>query len=325
MTVEAGGSSKTIRDRVVNNAGNATFLSGLEMSYASEFNNLASGVIDVQNDGYIFSLSTTAPLNNAGTLVKSAGTGTSTIAVHFTNSGTVEIQTGEISFYQAYGLTHKQVAGQTILNGGNLSLTQGGKLYNIQGGDLTGEGTITGNILNAGGNTKPGLSVGTLNIVGNYTQSAAGALTVELGGDPNCSAFDQLLITGTASLNGTLNIELIDGCQPSPNDTFVILTAGQPITTTFADVTGQTLPNGYGLIPVYNTNDVTLQVVTCIPPDFTCDQCVNGLDLAAFVAHWQEGGCTADDWCGGADLSQDGTVNMEDFSIFAAQWMNGCP
>ena len=48
---------------------------------------------------------------------------------------------------------------------------------------------------------------------------------MEIGGT-NSGEFDQLLITGTANLNGDLNISLLDGYTPTLGDTFDILTFG---------------------------------------------------------------------------------------------------
>ncbi|GAG52159.1 unnamed protein product, partial [marine sediment metagenome] len=141
MTIEAGGSTKRLNNRVLNNAGTATFLGGLDLDSSAAFNNLAGGVLDIQNEGYVFEIDRLAPFNNAGTVVKSAGVGTSTIAVHSYNSGTVEVQTGELEFHGGwnYGLTHTQTAGQTVLNGGNLAFRHEA-FYDIQGGLLTGAG-----------------------------------------------------------------------------------------------------------------------------------------------------------------------------------------
>ncbi|MHC4645462.1 MAG: S8 family serine peptidase [Planctomycetota bacterium] len=45
----------------------------------------------------------------------------------------------------------------------------------------------------------------------------------------------------------------------------------------------------------------------------------NGLRcLAALASHWLDTGCSSPDWCGGADLDQDSTVNFTDFVLFDA-------
>jgi len=99
----------------------------------------------------------------------------------------------------------------------------------LQGGLLTGGGTVTGAVLNSGGTVNAGSSPGTLAIDGQYTQTAGGTLLVEIAGtDPGL--FDVLLIDGSASLGGTLAVDLIG----SP-----VITAGQIFDVLIADtITG---------------------------------------------------------------------------------------
>ena len=66
---------------------------------------------------------------------------------------------------------------------------------------LRGHGTITGNVTNDGV-VRPGGSIGTLTISGNYTQSATGALFI----DVSPTSASQLKVGGTAALAGTLNV-----------------------------------------------------------------------------------------------------------------------
>jgi hypothetical protein len=54
-------------------------------------------------------------------------------------------------------------------------------------------------------------SPGILTIVGDYTQTSGGVLVVEIGGLNPGTDFDQLNITGQATLDGTLTVNLING------------------------------------------------------------------------------------------------------------------
>ena len=83
-------------------------------------------------------------LANAGALRKSAGSGTTIVAMVVHNTGTVEAHTGTLRFLDSYS----QTAGTTALVGGNLVSTQP---LQIQGGTLSGQGVITANVSNAGG------------------------------------------------------------------------------------------------------------------------------------------------------------------------------
>ena len=72
-----------------------------------------------------------------------------------------------------------------------------------------------------GGTVAPGLSPGILNVVGNYSQTAAGTLAIELNGTTLGTQFDQLNVTGTIALAGTLAITT--GFSPAEGDAFAIV------------------------------------------------------------------------------------------------------
>ena len=56
------------------------------------------------------------------------------------------------------------------------------------------------------GSVGPGSPIGPLTIAGTYTQTSAGALNIGLAGLQAGAQYSQLLINGTASLGGTLNV-----------------------------------------------------------------------------------------------------------------------
>ena len=107
-----------------------------------------------------------------------------------------------------------------VTNGGTVS-SAGGIIVRVLG-TLRGDGQIIGNVSNVGV-VAPGNSPGTLHIDGNYTQ--AGKLQIEIGGTTPGSQFDMLDITGAATLDGTLEVSLIDGFTPSVGDVFEIVHA----------------------------------------------------------------------------------------------------
>jgi len=192
----------------------------------SVITNQAGGLFDIQTDADFVH-----PFGNAGaftnqtgaTLRKSAAGLTLFPAnVGLSNAGTVEILAGELR--DDNGFT--QTAGSILLNGGSLSA--GGAVV-ISGGELRGVGTVTANVSNTGGAVRPGLSPGCLDIVGNYTQGAAGALDVEIGGNTVCSQFDRLAVTGLATLAGTLNAALINGFSPPAGAVFQVMTFGSRV------------------------------------------------------------------------------------------------
>ncbi|MBI2799092.1 MAG: VPLPA-CTERM sorting domain-containing protein [Gammaproteobacteria bacterium] len=76
------------------------------------------------------------------------------------------------------------------------------------------------------GTIAPGESPGTLTIQGDLVQAADGKLVIEIGGTTPGTLYDVLNITGKLTLGGTLEIDLLNGFIPGPNDVFNFLTFG---------------------------------------------------------------------------------------------------
>ncbi len=190
------------------------------------FVNLAGAVYDFQADSGISSNSGGGTVINQGTLQKSGGSGASTVSVVFNNSDTpdnpnsdlVLALSGRINFTGDFS----QTAGAIDLAGGAIGTVGNGTLA-ISGGVLEGTGEVFANFVNDGGVVSPGGdgAVGTLIIHGNYTQTDAGTLDIDLGG---ATSFDVLAVDGVATLGGALNVNLINGFTPSRGQSFAILT-----------------------------------------------------------------------------------------------------
>jgi hypothetical protein len=221
MLIIDSSSSKVLSGRTLTLNGSTQWNSGtLSLGGGAVVHNTATGTFDIRNNLFMSLSGSPAGemFNNEGTLLKSAGGSTATIDVPATNSGTFEINSGSVSFTRA---AYLQTAGKTILNGGNLA-AQVGIGVDIQGGSLTGSGTVTGSVSN-GGSVAPGLSPGKLTITGNYTQTSGGSFDVEIGGLSAETQFDQLKVNGTASLNGALNVTLINNFAPTEGNQFLVL------------------------------------------------------------------------------------------------------
>jgi hypothetical protein len=118
------------------------------------------------------------------------------------------------------------------------TLTSAGPVTNS--GTLTGAGTIVGNITNAG-TVAPGTTTGRLTVQGTYTQTAAGELAIEIGGNVAGVSYDQLAVTGVATLGGQLNLSLVNAFDPGMNDVFTLLTYPSVIGT-FDQISGIDFP-----------------------------------------------------------------------------------
>jgi T5SS/PEP-CTERM-associated repeat protein len=111
----------------------------------------------------------------------------------------------------------------TISDGGQVGV--GGLMIIQDGGELHGDGTVTGNVQN-GVLVAPGTSPGRLTIAGNYSQLSSGTLQIELAGINPGTSYDQLSVTGSTSVDGKLQISLLNSFAPKLGDSFDILDWG---------------------------------------------------------------------------------------------------
>jgi hypothetical protein len=182
------------------------------------------------------------------------------------------------------------------LNGNNLNQSNGGtvninnKLHagggavNVASGTLGGGGTVGGNVSNTGGTVGPGNSPGILTIDGNYTQSAGGTLALEIGGLVPGEEHDKLVVTGTATLAGTLDVSLISGFTLAGDMQFDVLDFNSVVN----DFSTFNLPSGL----VWDVSDGTLCFGNCTGGLTDYDN--NGTwglgDLNLVLFNWNEDG-----------------------------------
>jgi hypothetical protein len=123
---------------------------------------------------------------------------------------------------------------------------------------LTGSGTVSANVTN-GGQVLPGGrgAAGTLTIDGSYTQTATGAVDIDIGGTTAGSQYDQLDVSGTTSLGGSLDVALINGFHPAVGNTFQVLSFGSS-SGTFTAFNGLNIGGGLFLDPVVSPGNLTL-------------------------------------------------------------------
>ncbi|MBL8793530.1 MAG: Ig-like domain repeat protein, partial [Planctomycetia bacterium] len=146
--------------------------------------------------------------------------------------------------------------GTVVLKGngsysGETEVTNGKLLINgaidgsvlVSGGTLGGNGTIGGNVTaDSGGTVAPGTSAGLLSVGGNGNFTSGATYSVELNGPGAGTGYDQLLVNGTANLNGAILalsatqvyssgtvLTIIDGAN---SGTFAGLDDGDTITAT---------------------------------------------------------------------------------------------
>ncbi len=254
-------------------------------------NVFAAGQAGIVNPDDVY-FKVTNTLTNNGTLALETGTSTfATPAAVFLQTAlvnqsagivTVKVNTaageqaGDINFGTA-GAAHSNSGTITLQTAGRRLVVTGSSLTNNSDGTIEGTGTLDVSALTSGGalvnngTLSPGLSPGILTVNGNYTQGSTGTLLIEIVGNGGVAGtdFDQLIVTGDASLDGTLQIDILGSYEPDPFDSFLIFSAAG-VTGSFSNLTGN-------LVYAYRGGDLagTFQV--------TIDE-INGIvTLGSFV------------------------------------------
>ncbi|QKK07034.1 MAG: hypothetical protein HND58_01890 [Planctomycetota bacterium] len=204
----------------------------------------------------------------------------------------------------------RQTAGSTTIDG-ELRLQPGNQLI-LDGGALSGTGTITADLAANAGTIAPGASVGALSIIHSANLGAACTLSIEAGSQ----AADALTIGNSATLDGTLTVTALPGDEPTVGTAFEIITAAA-VTGQFADVIATDFSFNRAAQAIYELDRVLVRITRACPGDWTDDGTTNTLDLLAFLNTWNTGDPSA-------DLNADGTVNTQDVLAFLNAWTGGC-
>ena len=263
---------------------------GLALVDGAGIDNLATGTFTFPTD---LPYDTTAEItgdgsgtffDNEGSLIQPEDNiGETAIGVPFRNSGSVAVQqgsldlesvtnSGAISVESGASLgvaSDTQTAGSTILVGGTI---YGGSLT-INGGSLAGTGTIDGSVTSAG-QVMPGGAgaAGVLTINGSYTQTAAGALDIDIGGTAAGTQYDQLDVSGPATADGALVPDLIGGFTPTQGQTFTVVNAS-PLSGTFLPIDQSAITGAVGFQP--NDSGTSLGLVAAKSSTTTLTSSVN--------------------------------------------------
>jgi hypothetical protein len=210
------------------NKGTITF-SGTngQVSSVGDFTNASTGVITMAGSGETLFTYCSANIFNSGTFT----------------IGDAETVTAGGNYTQTAGTT-------TVAAGGNLGAAE----IDLQGGLLTGGGTVTGELLVEGGTLSPG-DPQSFDVPGSYVQTSSGIFDLDFAGfaDPDAGNYDQIDVTGTVSLGGMLDLTLEPGFDAAPGTEFDV------INWTVGDAPGD-----------YNTfNDVTFDGVRALLPKYS--------------------------------------------------------
>ena len=246
--VDAGGTLKinslgTTGGEIVNNAATITL------------NGPGSNILDAQGQDALSNLGSNTA---AGSLTITGGRNLKTPS-DFSNSGAVTVGAGStFTTGSSAGSNFSQSGpGASLVVDGVLATA----LATINGGTVSGGGTIQGNLRNAGGFVHP-VSAGApskLSVTGDFTQDSSGTLVIDILGT-GYGQWSVLSVTGSASLDGTVDFNFLYGFTPAVGDAFTYLTTGLGILGDFANVEF----NGY-TPSSYSDDNGTLEITQATP------------------------------------------------------------
>jgi T5SS/PEP-CTERM-associated repeat protein len=183
-------------------------------------------------------------------------------------------------------------------------------------GTVQGSSTIAADIRN-GGIVAPGIpsaiapnaALGTLQVSGNYQQTTAGALQIQLD---SATVFDKLSITGEAALAGALDVSFSNnGFSPTAGMIFEILRADGGVFDSFTTTSLPTLDPDLTWNVIYSNFTVLLSVLNIPLGDYN----QNGFVDAADYVVWRD---TLGQMGMGlaADGNHNGSIDAGDFDVW---------
>jgi len=238
-TIEASGGSRTLNN--VEFSGKSSYFitqGSHDITITNDLN--TEGDLDIMTSG-------TGRTVLTGNLDEGGSSG----GIQKYGSGILELAANSSHTFSDDSVVHD---GQLVLNGDLTTAT-----LDVQGGELLGDGTITGNlIIRSGGKHRIGNSIGTRQVVGNYTLANGATEEIEVDGN----AADKLIATGDITLeNGSIiNVVKIGTGVVRDGETFTIYDAGGTLTDNGAIVTdNSSFLNWTGAI---DPTDNTLFIIT---------------------------------------------------------------
>jgi Secretion system C-terminal sorting domain len=205
-----------VNNAVLTNNGNFSWTQGnIQLQNFGVFNNGVTGIITATGNDAMTAACCSVSFNNAGTFIKSGGTGTSAINVNGSNQGTIIANEGTIS------------SAGVFANSGTISVASG-KTFLVNGGTFS---------LNTGSNS---------NGAGNF-QFSSGTIAVNAPAATPATATNYLFTAGTMNGSGTLNVtggmEWQSGSIQLANVQLVAGSVSSKTTAGLADVNNAVLTN----------------------------------------------------------------------------------
>ena len=179
---------------------------------------------------------------------------------YFSSTSTTTIPAGNLTLTNSLGFVE---SGATF-NGTGKFIVGAGKTLSME------HGATIARPVEVSGTFDPGLLVGAVT-ASSYKQLAGSTLKMQLGGETAGTLYDQLNVTTTSEVAGSLNVFLLGSFRPSAGDTFSLINAAS-ITGSFSSATLPTLRTGLAwdlqttatsmklvVLPDYNNNGTVEQ------------------------------------------------------------------
>ena len=157
-------------------------------------------------------------------------------------------------------------AANTVTNNSVIRVISSAAFENF--GLLNGNGKVYGDLINSG-TLAPGNSPGKFTVTGNYTATNTAVHNIEIAA---ANLFDTISIeqdssfaSGTAVINGTLNVSLLNGYIPALGESYKIVTYGGG-SGNFSATNLPLLPTGMMWTVSYNAANITINVIAGVLP-----------------------------------------------------------
>lgn len=181
---------------------------------------------------------------------------------------------------------------------------------------LTLDGELDASLINEGRTRVGGAGVGTSTINGDFTQTATGTLTFQVGGDEAGASFDSLNVAGALQLDGVVTTELVRDFAPQLGEAFEIVSAA----SIAGDFVGDAVIVGdVMLAPGVVGNSIVL--LAAVPGDADLNGMVNLSDFNAL----KSGFGSANLGFAAGDFNGDGNTNLSDFNFLKENFGNSGP
>lgn len=286
---------------VLSGTGEST--SGTRITFGSTGGFTGDGVIDAR---------VLAAVGSTITATGDLTIGVASDADGFNSGGTLDVGSHTVTLLDAnlVGL-----GSLTSLDGGTLIAANG---VTTNGADvIAGVGTIETNAqVRNDGVVRPGMSAGLLTIDGDFANRSPGLVEMEIGGT-GAGQHDRLVITGDASLDGTLGVSLIDSFNPDWGDEFSIMSYAT-VAGDFATLDLPSLDAGLFWWTDVTATEYLLGVRTAA--DTNHDGTVDFADLNNVIAAFNTSGMGIL-----GDANEDGTVDFGDLNLVLAAFNTSAP